>query len=310
MQITQATSHFASTDFADARARIVDLQAQEQQFQGDAAINPVCYTRLLDHGERTRRVVVCYHGYTNCPFQFQALAEHFHALGNNVFLPRLPYHGLRDRMTGQQAHLTAADLIAATNQSVDIACGLGEEIILTGLSAGAVMAAWAAQFRPEVHSAVVAAPSLGLPGLPVWASDSLCWLMRYMPNFFIWWDPRAKATIAGAPQAYPRFATRALADIVAMAKEVRRAARTTPPLAQHLALLVSDCDTAVHLGLVAQLAEDWQRHAPGRVVFQHFPADLHIQHDMVDPTQPTQRTDLVYPVWSALANDEKVTMNL
>src|SRR4051812_43544673 len=96
-------ANFAPLDFATARSQIAALQAQERQAQGDATINPVCYTRLLDHGQRTRRVVVCYHGYTNCPFQFQALAENFYAQGNNVFLPRLPYHGLADRMTVAQA---------------------------------------------------------------------------------------------------------------------------------------------------------------------------------------------------------------
>src|SRR4051812_13454293 len=110
MQSKQPPSRFDSTDFAAARAQVEALQAKEQQSDGDATINPVCYTRLFDHGQRTRRVVVCYHGYTNCPFQFQALAEHFYAQGSNVFVPRLPYHGLRDRMSAEQARLTAADL--------------------------------------------------------------------------------------------------------------------------------------------------------------------------------------------------------
>lgn len=289
------------TDFETARAHVEVLQAED-----DAGINPVCYTRLLDHGKGTRRVVVCYHGYTNCPFQFKALGEHFYAAGDNVFVPRLPYHGLSDRMTPEQACLTAAELIAFTNQTVDIACGLGEEIVLTGLSAGAVMAAWAAQFRPEVHTVVVAAPALGLPGWPVWASDAAGWLMHRLPNLFIWWDLKAKAKIAGAPQAYPRFASRPLSEIIAMGWQVRNAARTTPPLAQRLALLLSDSDIAVHRGLVAQLAADWRRHAPDRVTFQRLPAHLRIHHDMVDPTQPAQRVDLVYPIWSALANGETI----
>jgi alpha-beta hydrolase superfamily lysophospholipase len=250
------------------------------------------------------RVIVCYHGYTNCPFQFQALAEHFHAEGNNVFIPRLPYHGLSDRMTTEQARLTAADLVNFTNQTLNIACGLGEEIVLTGLSAGAVMAAWAAHFRSEVHTVIVAAPSLGLPGFPMWASDTTSWLLHYLPNFFIWWDQRAKAKIAGAPHAYPRFATRALAEIVALGWQVRRVARTTPPLAQRLAVILSDSDAAVQRGMVEQLARDWQRHAPDRVIFQRFPAHLRIHHDMIDPTQPAQRVDLVYPIWSTLATGE------
>lgn len=296
--------HLAS-DFEQALAQVAALQALD-----DESINPVCRTRLLHHGKRTRRVVVCYHGYTNCPFQFQTLGEHFHAQGDNVLIPRLPYHGIRDRMTKDQALLTAGDLIHFTNQTIDIAIGLGEEIVLTGLSAGAVMAAWAAHFRPEVHTAVVAAPSLGLPGFPVWASDLTNWLMRYLPNLFIWWDQKAKANIEGAPQAYPRFATRSLAEVVALGWQVRRAARTTPPLAKRLAVILSECDAAVHLGLIEQLAQQWQQHAPDRVTIQRFPAHLQIHHDMVDPTQPAQRVDIVYPVWSALANGQPITTKM
>jgi carboxylesterase len=286
-------------DFETARSQVAAMQALD-----DETINPVCYTRLFDHGKRTRRVVVCYHGFTNCPFQFETLGKHFYSQGDNVFIPRLPYHGLRDRLTKEQARLTASDLIDFTNKTIDIACGLGEEIVLTGLSAGAIMAAWAAHFRPETHTAIVAAPSLGLPGFPVWASDLVGWLLRYMPNLFIWWDQKAKANIAGAPQAYSRFSTRALGEIVALGWQVRRAARTSPPPAKQLAVIISDSDEAVHLGLVEQLARDWQRHVPDRVAIQRFPAHLHIHHDMVDPTQPAQRVDIVYPVWSALANGE------
>lgn len=287
--------------YRQARSQIAALQDEE-----DSTINPVCATRLYDHGQRTRKVVVCYHGYTNCPFQFQTLAEQFYAQGKNVFVPRLPYHGIRDRMTRDQSRLTTAELIRFTNHTIDIAKGLGEEIILTGLSAGAIMAAWAAQFRPEVHTAVIAAPSLGLPGFPVWASDALSRLMHYIPNIFIWWDQKAKAQIEGAPHAYPRFATRSLGEIIELGWQVRRAARTTPPLAQQLAVLMSESDAAVHHGLIAELAADWQRHAPNRVAFHRFPADLRIHHDMVDPTQPTQRIDIVYPIWSALADNKSL----
>lgn len=293
------------TDFATACAHIAAMQALD-----DATINPVCRTRLYDHGKRTRRVIVCYHGYTNCPFQFEALAKHFHAEGHTVFIPRLPYHGLSDRMTTEQARLTTTDLINFTNQTIDIACGLGDEVVLAGLSAGAIMAAWAAHARPEVHTVVVAAPSLGLPGFPRWASDATSWLMHYLPNLFIWWDQKAKAKIAGAPQAYPRFATRALSEVVALGWQVRRAARTAPPVAKRLAVILSDSDVAVHRGMVEQLAQAWQQHVPDRVTFQRFPADLHIHHDMIDPTQPAQRVDLVYPIWNALATGATTPIKL
>ena len=281
-----------AANYTDALARVRAMQALD-----DATINPICHTYLLAHGQRTPRVVVYLHGYTNCPAQFHTLAQHFHAAGDTVFVPRLPLHGYGDRMTRAHGRLTAAMLIATTNQAVDIACGLGDEVVVMGLSAGANLAAWAAHYRAEVDTVLVAAPSLGLPGWPLWASEVTTRLMRWLPNFFIWWDQKARAQIAGAPYAYPRFATHSLGEVVAVGRQVRQAARTRAPLARRLVVIQTAADAAVHQGLVAQLAADWKSHAPERVHFHTFPADQRIHHDMIDPTQPLQRVDLVYPVW-------------
>ena len=281
--------------YADARARFVARQALDDA-TGALAVNPRCRSYLLDHGARTRRVIIYFHGYTNCPAQFHQLGEQFYRRGDNVLVLRLPWQGLADRLTPLQGRVTAADLAAFTQEAVDIGCGLGEEVILAGLSAGAIMAGWAAQQRADVHTALVCSPSLGFPGWPVWASDSLCYALRRLPNFFIWWDRQAHARIAGAPHAYPRFATRSLAEIVMWGRALRRAAATTPPRARHIVVVASAADKAAHLGLTLALGEAWQRHAPDRVELHTFPADLQVHHDMIDPTQPTQRTDLVYPI--------------
>src|SRR5689334_13493456 len=55
-------SHAAPIDnYAQASARVLALQAQEQ------GINPECASQLLTHGEKTAKVIVFIHGYTNCP---------------------------------------------------------------------------------------------------------------------------------------------------------------------------------------------------------------------------------------------------
>jgi alpha-beta hydrolase superfamily lysophospholipase len=277
--------------YADAHARFAAAQSLD-----DAAVNPLCRSYLLDHGQRTRRAVVYFHGYTNCPAQFRQLGEQFFRRGDNVLVPRLPWQGLADRMTPLHARLTADELAAATQEAVDIACGLGEEVIVMGLSAGAIMAGWAAQLRGDVHTALVCSPSLGFPGWPAWASDWLCRGLRRLPNLFIWWDRKARDRIAGAPHAYPRFATRSLSEIVVWGQALRRAAATAPPQAQQIVVIASAADRAAHLGLTLRLAADWLRHAPDRVRIHTFADALQIQHDMIDPTQPAQRADLVYPV--------------
>jgi len=281
--------------YADARARFADRQALDDATI-DPPVNPLCRSYLLDHGKRTRRAVVYFHGYTNCPAQFHQLGEQFFRRGDNVLVLRLPWQGLADRLTPLQARVTATELAAFTQEAVDIGCGLGEEVVVAGLSAGAIMAGWVAQQRADVHIALVCSPSLGFPGWPVWASDWLCFALRRLPNLFIWWDRQARDRIAGAPHAYPRFATRSLAEIVIWGHALRRAAATAPPRAQRIVVVASAADKAAHLGLTLRLGEAWQRHAPDRVQVHTFSADLQVHHDMIDPTQPTQRTDLVYPV--------------
>ncbi len=279
-----------ATSYAAAAARCAAWQALD-----DAAVNPLCRSYLLDHGTRTRRAVVCFHGYTNCPAQFHQLGQEFYRHGDNVVVPRLPWQGLADRMTPLQARVKATALAALTQESVDIACGLGEEVVVIGLSAGAIMAGWVAQTRPDVATALICSPSLGFPGWPVWASDAFCLALRRLPNLFIWWDQKAHERMIGPPHAYPRFATRSLSELVIWGQALRRTAATTPPQAQRIVVVATAADRAAHVGLTLRLGADWQRRAPDRVQVHTFPADQQISHDMIDPTQPDQRTDLVYP---------------
>ena len=83
-----------ATDYDDALRRVAAVEARD-----GAAIAPECRTRLLTHGARAARAVVLLHGLTNCPEQFRALGERLYERGANVYIPRLPEHGLADRMT-------------------------------------------------------------------------------------------------------------------------------------------------------------------------------------------------------------------
>src|SRR5438046_10040360 len=99
-----------------AVARIDSIRAHE-----GAGINPECHTRVLGPGRRTERVLVIFHGFTNCPKQFDPMARDFVRLGYNVYVPLLPRHGMADRMTEDLSRLPAAD-VAACGEAV---AGLG-----------------------------------------------------------------------------------------------------------------------------------------------------------------------------------------
>ena len=57
-------------DYEAAVARIETLQARDT-FE----INPLSHTHFLTHGQKTDRVVVWFHGYTNSPAEFAVLGQ-------------------------------------------------------------------------------------------------------------------------------------------------------------------------------------------------------------------------------------------
>src|ERR1700686_4826140 len=79
----------------------------------DPAVNPDAVTRVYSHGRRTERALLLLHGFTNSPRQMADLGQLAFEHGWNVFIPRLPDHGLRDRMTDVLATLTEANLKTA-----------------------------------------------------------------------------------------------------------------------------------------------------------------------------------------------------
>jgi alpha-beta hydrolase superfamily lysophospholipase len=144
-------------DYAAAVSRFRDIEKME-----GSELNPVCGSILLTHGMRTERAVVFFHGLTNCPQQFRELGQIFYDMGDNVLIPRLPRHGMADRKVENLTPLKAEELRDCADSSVDIACGLGRQVYIVGLSAGGTLTAWIAQNRSEVTRAVLIAPALGL----------------------------------------------------------------------------------------------------------------------------------------------------
>ena len=192
--------------FGQSRAAIGLLQADEQR---DSRLASEGYTRLFDHGQATERVIVCFHGFTNCPQQFVELGRRFHARGDTVFIPRLPYHGYRDRRTGALARLTPADLQLAALKAVILAASLGRRVHVIGLSLGGLLAIWTGQML-EVAGTVAIAPLLAL-AMPRWVNLAFPRVLRALPNVYVWWDPLHRAVSTRTPPyAYPGFPSRAL----------------------------------------------------------------------------------------------------
>jgi carboxylesterase len=79
-------------------------------------------------------VIVFFHGFTSCPEQFRKLGEQFYEQGYNVDIPRNPHHGHADQLSEAMLETSAEELAAFATESIDIARGLGDELIVRGLS--------------------------------------------------------------------------------------------------------------------------------------------------------------------------------
>jgi carboxylesterase len=257
-------------------------------------VNPVCRTRLYTHGHPTERALLLLHGFTNCPQQFDALGRQFHERGWNVLIPRYPRHGYADRLSSSISELRSDHLIAVANQSATAAAGLGERLTVAGLSLGGILAAHLAQTHDSVQRAVLIAPMFGLQGIPRTGMSALARLAYVLPNFFIWWDPKLKDR-RGPQHGYPRFATRAYAALFQIANGVLEGANQARPKAAELAVITNAAEPRLDNRFTYALAEAWRRQGASVSTYE-FPASAHLPHDLIDPANEEQNTELVYPV--------------
>jgi esterase/lipase len=258
----------------------------------DAAVLPEARTRLLESGKPTPLAVVLFHGFTNNPAQYAAFAPLLHERGVNVFVPRMPEHGFRDRMSSGIAKLTAEALLASANAALDIAYGLGERVGVLGISMGGSLAAYFAQFR-AIDVAVPVAPDFALLQLPYPVSHALAWIGLRAPNFFLWWDPVTRERQRPFT-AYPRFSTHALFQTMRIGDDVYSMSRSRRQLAARTVTVVNRADPAVNNEVTQQVCANWQTWKPTNAEYVEL-RSLPENHDIIDPANPMARTDKVYP---------------
>ena len=274
--------------YAEAVQRVEILRGQEPP-----DMNPVCQLQLMTHDKKVDRAIILVHGYTNCPQQFHELGQRFYDLGYNVLIAPLPHHGLADRMTEAHAHLKAEELAAYADETVDIAQGLGEQVIMMGISAGGVTTAWAAQNRSDIDLAVIISPAFGFNQIPTPLTAAVMNIYTFLPDSFVWWDPVLQAE---APPAYtyPRYSKHALAQTLRLGFAIQVDAQRMQPAAKKMVVVFNANDNSVNNALTMDVVKIWQAHDANLTTYE-FEANLKLGHDLIDPTQPDQQIDIVYP---------------
>lgn len=288
-----------AASYEEAVEQVARMQERDRA-PGSPAVHSLCHTALRTHGQRAPRAIVFLHGLTACPAQFAPLADHFYALGYNVLIPRLPYHGLDDAMTPDLAQLTAEDLLQVANEAVDAAAGLGDEVIIVGFSMGGTTAAWLAQHRGEVAHVALLSPFLSADVIPRPLLRPAARLGLWLPNRFLWWNPELKETIPIQPYAYPRFPSHAVAQIVRLGASVLQESRAAAPQVHSILVITNASPIEVVDNVVTHdLVMAWQQHAQVTVESAELPAEWGLEHDYIRPlpgSQPVDVTEVVHPV--------------
>lgn len=269
------------------------VRAAEQY--DDIALEPVHpngRTIVQTDGNATEAVALLLHGYTNAPYQFRILGDQFFERGFNVLIPRMPHHGLVNRMNELQHMISAEKLTDHADRALEIALGLGKRVVVVGLSCGGLLAGWLATQRKGVDQAVLVAPLLGLGPVPAQLTDTVTEVSLRLRNRYEWWDPTVQAWDGGQPHTYPRISTHALAHMMRVARTVRR----STPLSRELIMVINDNDTSVSNELADKTAKKWQATlgAP-RVQSYHFDKALALNHDCIDPADNPDNVPVVYP---------------
>jgi alpha-beta hydrolase superfamily lysophospholipase len=278
--------------YAEAIERIAAIRAEE----ASPDLHPLCATRAFTHGERVQNVIVFLHGFTACPDQFDQLGRLYHEKGYNVYIPRLPRHGDKDPLGISLQGLTAEELAESATQAVDIAQGLGERVVVCGLSGGGTMTMWLSQTRSDVAVAAMIAPFLGIGMIPPFISRALGHLPRLIPDFFVWWDPINKVNNPfAAPYSDTRFPVHAALEILRLSLATQAQARQTRPAAGSLILISNANDNTVNNRDITSFTHIWKAYGEDMVTEFQFNKSHGLPHDVIRPTRPDARVDIVYP---------------
>jgi alpha-beta hydrolase superfamily lysophospholipase len=252
---------------------------------------------LLHHGHRTPRAFLLLHGLTASPLQFEAFGHLLYERGSNVYIPRLPRHGLSDRLTTALEDLTADELRTFAGACARHAAAYGERVTVLGFSVGGLLSAWIGQ-HVAVERSVSLAPFFGVAGIPNRLMPQMARATLGSPNRFLWWDPVRRERHLPV-HGYPRFATHAVAHAVRLAGELFEAARRSAPAARDLQFVLNTRETTVSNRAALRLARLWAAHGTSRVGI-HRLHGLPASHDIIEPLRSPRLTRRVYPALLAL----------
>jgi carboxylesterase len=164
---------------------------------------------------------------------------------------------------------------------------------MAGISGGGVTTAWAAQNREDIDLAVIISPAFGYKEIPTRLTAPVMNVVSILPDTYAWWDETLK-TDSLPFHAYPRYSKHALAQFLRLGFGVLNEAQQQTPAAASILVITNANDTAVNNVLTANVVSTWTQNGANIKTYE-FPAVQGLGHDLIDPAQPGQQIDIVYP---------------
>jgi carboxylesterase len=280
-----STPHPAAS-YEEALKKFSLIQEQESALP----LSSEGHSRMMVHGVKTERVFVLLHGLSSCPQQWVALATILFNQGANVVILRAQEAGYANIYNEKQNEQSGQDLVNQAAKSLDIAAGLGNKVILVGLSAGALGASWMAQHRNGIDRVVLIAPFFCPYHWSVSVCDIVASLLVHFPNFYIY-----KKNAASEPSYnYRGYGTQCVAKTLQLSRAIR--SFKGPLKVNKMVVIFSGADVVVNQKLIEQVVQKWSDQNPGKVLKYEFLTSLGIEHDCIDPKKHGSKIDLSYPV--------------
>ena len=229
-------------------------------------VRPECRSIIKTHGKKTAKAVMMIHGVSACPQQFADLGDTFFNAGYNVYIPRVPSHGLTDNK--RHGEITIPAMAQFMNSSTSIISGLGDETGVVGLSGGANMATWITQYNSQTISRALLLSPFYQPS----ASETPSWKIPLLRNLY--GRNILPDSFTGSDLSY-----RALGKYIIIAKNYKSDLKA--PGLKYVGVVTSENDTAIDKNLAVNIPKQMAVASGAKFQYYSIPASFGIGHDIV-----------------------------
>lgn len=231
---------------------ILDLQPQTGSF----LLNQPSFK------EAKKGLIVCFHGYTSGPWQYQPLATFLFNQGFSVFSPRLPGHGFTT-----SKHIPHSDpstiFLSFLSDIFSLITPLNIPIYVIGLSAGGSLASRMAIQYPSIKKCIILSPFFR-------PYDKKALFIFFIINFLTHVTKLKVASLlrhvtiyitadrSSGDDVLPDSHSLALSQIHALTLFGEETLSLSPHLSQPTLLITSDCDTRSNQQSITKFSKEIQ----------------------------------------------------